>query len=157
MIGFSGVILFEAFLPRPLLSSRDWRFFLAFGLFVASGAALFSLMNLSIGGKKVMNLFSPDALYVPSSCLGMVWVTAFTEYKRINPSFDSYSSAVFGGLLSLDLPCRQNGRRFLGLLPSRRLSDRRRTSDGNFETKWRTFQISLHMLMGLALTLALCT
>jgi hypothetical protein len=33
------------------------------------------------------------------SILGMVWITAFTDYKRINTSFDSYTSAVFGGFL----------------------------------------------------------
>jgi cytochrome c biogenesis protein CcdA len=103
LIVFGGLILFEALVPRPLLTSRDWRFLLAFVLFIVCGGIVFvCLMAVGTQAKSIMNLFGPgtrQVCLVLLSCLGMVWVTAFTEYKRINPTFDSYASAVFGGFL----------------------------------------------------------
>lgn len=103
LVVFDGMILFEALVPRPLLTSLDWRFLLAFVLFVVCGGIVFvCTMIVGIRAERAMNVVSRSILQVCLvllSCLGMVWVTAFTEYKRINPSFSSYASAIFGGLL----------------------------------------------------------
>jgi hypothetical protein len=98
-----AMVLFEAWVPRPLLQAHDWRYTCAFMLFSACGVLLFgSLKILNLWAGKSPDLMSIDILRVCTvllSCLGMVWITSFTEYKRMNPSFDSYASAVFGGFL----------------------------------------------------------
>ena len=104
-----GLTLFEALVPRSLLTVRGWQYLLAFILFLACGGILFGcLIFVATWQKRRMNLLGPDTLKVCLlllSCLLMVWVTAFTEYKRVNPSFDSYASAVLCGFLVRMMNC----------------------------------------------------
>jgi hypothetical protein len=103
LIFLGAMVLFEACVPRPLLHVYDWRYVCAFIMFSACGVLLFgSGRILYLWARKSPNFISLDIFRVSNVLwmgLAMAWFKAFTDYKRISPSFDSYASYVFLGFL----------------------------------------------------------
>jgi len=103
LIFLGAMVLFEAWVPRPLLLAHDWRYMRAFMLFSACGVFLFGSGRIVyLWARKSPNPISLGTLRVFNvvwMCLAMAWFKSFTDYKRMSPSFDSYASYVFLGFL----------------------------------------------------------